>query len=235
MRACPKITRLASRARVSLVMMMRRIGIWLGRGSVQKFFFPLFLGPIVRPFWIISFHLHAFFGGQLRKVPDKQDQFPAILFRPMTCESRHAREAHAVFNDPEKFTIGKFLRLRQSHVGGFRIEALADERVAAAVIGMARGAMVGKVQPRLAKIFRGGGDGVARFARVCGNGQMPRVARHHRFQMRGRSAGAQPVVENTRGEGGRESCYRKRDNENDRSAFHGAEIYPACYLDGPSC
>src|SRR5258708_19985770 len=124
--------------------MMRRIGIWLGRGSVQKFFFPLFLGPIVRPFWIISFHLHAFFGGQLREMPDKQDQFPAILFRPMTCESRHAREAHAVFNDPEKFTIGKFLRLRQSHVGGFRIEPLADDPVAAPLTSMPRSPMSAK-------------------------------------------------------------------------------------------
>jgi len=208
-------------------MMMRRIGNWLGRGSVQKILFLLFLGPIVGPFWISSLHLHAFFGGQLRQMPDKQDQFPAILFRAMSCKRGHAREAHAVFDDPEKFTIRKFLRLRQSQVWRFRVEALADERVAAAAIGMARGAVVGEMQPRLAKIFRGGGDRIVRFTCVCGNGQMPCVARHHRFEMRGCSPSTQAVVENTRGEGGNESRDRQHGNENDRSAFHGAEICPA--------
>lgn len=205
-------------------MMMRRIGIWLGRSAVQKFILLLFLGPVVRSFWISSLHLHAFFGGQLRQTPDEQDQFPAILFRARRCESRHAREAHAVFNDPKKFTVGKFLCFRLSQVGRLRIEASAEERVPAPIIPVARRAMIGKVQPRLAKTFRRTGDGIVRFARVWGNGQMPRVARHHRFEMRRRSAGAQSVVENTRGEGGSKSRYCKHGNENDRSAFHVAAM-----------
>jgi hypothetical protein len=42
-------------------------------------------------------------------------------------------------------------------------------------------------------------------------------------------------VENAGGEGGRQSSDRKHGNENDRSAFHRAEIYPAYFLDGPPC
>jgi hypothetical protein len=208
--------------------MMRCIGIWLRRGSIQKIFFLLFLGAILGPFGIISLHLGALFGGQMRKMPDEQNQFPTIVFRTVSCKSSHAGEAHAVFNDPKEFTVGKFLRFWQTQVGRLRIEALADERVAAAIIGVAGSAMIRKVQPRVAKIFRGGGDGIPRVTGVCGNRHVARVAREHRFEVRGRSAGAQAVVENASGEGGRQSGDREQDHQYERSAFHGAEIYPPC-------
>ena len=143
-------------------MMMRCIGIWLRRSSIQKIFFLLFLGAILGPFGIIALHLGALFGGQMRKMPDKQNQFPAIVFRAVGCKSGHAGEAHPVFNDPKEFTVGKFLRFWQAQVGRFRIEALADERVAAAIVGVAGGAMIREMQSRVAKIFRGGGDGIVR-------------------------------------------------------------------------
>jgi hypothetical protein len=56
---------------------------------------------------------------------------------------------------------------------------------------------------------------------------MPRVARHHRFEMRRRSPRAQPVVQNAGNDGRRESRNRNHTNQKYRSAFHGAENYPA--------
>jgi hypothetical protein len=42
-------------------------------------------------------------------------------------------------------------------------------------------------------------------------------------------------VENAGGEGGRQSGDREQDHQYERSAFHGAEIYPAYWLDEPPC
>jgi len=214
-------------AQPPLVMMMRPIRIWLGRGSVQKIFFLLFLGAVVGSFRIVAFHLDALFRRQLWKMPDKQHTFPTVVFRPKSCESRHAREAHAVFYDPKKLAVGKFLRLIHSQVGRLGILAPADERVAAAIIPVACRAMIRKMQPRVAKIFRCTGDRIFRLARVCGNGEMPRIARHHRFKMRRRGAGAQPVMQNPRNDGRSESRNRYNTYQNNRSTLHSAEMATA--------
>ena len=107
------------------------------------------------------------------------------------------------------------------------IEAPADRRVAAPVVGMAVGAMIREVQPRTAKIFRHGGNGIVRVARARRDRHAPRVARNHCFEMRGRSPGAQAIVEKARGKCGRETRDGEQDYRDERSAFHGAEIDPA--------
>ncbi len=118
----------------------------------------MFFGAIFWSFGIVTFHFEAFRGGEMRKVPDKVNQLPAILSAAMISsiggECGHAGKTHAVFDYPEEFAVGEVLRLRQAQVGRFGVEAIADLAVAAAVVGVTDGAVIGEMKPGFAKIFR---------------------------------------------------------------------------------
>ena len=79
-------------------------------------------------------HLIEFLGGDLRQVPDEQNQAPGFL-----------SSVHSILNCVVKLAIALVLRPGRTQVGRFRIEALAEPCVAPSVIRMARGAMIGEM------------------------------------------------------------------------------------------
>src|SRR3979411_2862070 len=85
--------------------------------AIQKIPFLLFFQAILGTLWIISFHLRSLLGPQLRQMTNESHQFPAIFLSSRISESRHARKSHAILDNPEKFTVGKSLRLLQSQIG----------------------------------------------------------------------------------------------------------------------
>src|SRR5271167_4177529 len=120
------------------MVMMFRPGVFLGRRAIQKIIFFIVLFTVIRAFWVHLFHFHALFGRKLWQMADEQNQLPTVVLRIVgAAESRHAGEAHAVFDDPEKFAIGKILRARLAEIGRLGIEAPAGHGIAAAVIRMA--------------------------------------------------------------------------------------------------
>ena len=92
----------------------------------------------------------------MRKVPDEVDQLPTVQLAAVisiTGECGHTREPHTIFDNPEYFAIGQILRFGQTQIGRLGVEALANHGVATAVVGVAQGAVIRKVQPRVAQIF----------------------------------------------------------------------------------
>src|SRR6266852_1403049 len=133
--------------------------------SVQELVFFLFLGAIPRAFRIVPLHFRALFHRELRKMADEADQFPTVVLAAVdAAKGGHAGEAHAVFNDPEKFAVRETLCFQQAQVGWLRIETLANQCVSAAVVGVAGGAMIRKMEARIAQVFSGGGNGILRRA-----------------------------------------------------------------------
>src|SRR5512137_269933 len=97
-------------------------------------------------------------------MPYKKHQFPAVVFCTGRSKSWHAGESHAVFDDPEKLPVRKLLSFSQTQVWRLRIHAFAKHRVPAAVIRMARRAVIRKMQPGLAHILHVGAERISRLA-----------------------------------------------------------------------
>src|SRR6266849_280241 len=189
--------------------------------SVQELVFFLFLGAIPRAFRIVPLHFRALFHRELRKMADEADQFPTVVLAAVdAAKGGHAGEAHAVFNNPEKFAVRETLCFQQAQVGWLRIETLANQCVSAAVVGVAGGAMIRKMEARIAQVFSGGGNGILRRARICGERQVARIAGHHGFEMRRRGAGAQAIVEDRCRQKTREAGESDQDYEDESSTFH---------------
>src|SRR5882724_1402420 len=172
-----------------LLMVMRRRTPGLRRSALQEFLFLLFFRTIVGPLWIVPLHLHALFHGQLRQVPDESHQFPAIVGASMlvrSAECRHARKSHAIFNNPKKFAVRKFLCVLATQVRRLRIESMPHRIVSAAIISVADGAMVGKVPARFTLYFFRIGHGIRRALRVAWQGKPSRVPRQKHLETRWR-------------------------------------------------
>jgi hypothetical protein len=76
-------------------------------------------------------------------------EFPGILFaRTRHFPSRHAGHANAVLDDVEQLAIGHLLSRAAPHVGRLGIHLFAELGVAAAIVAMACGAMVGPMFSR---------------------------------------------------------------------------------------
>src|SRR5580700_4502807 len=90
-------------------------------------------------------HLIEFLGRDLRQVPDKQNQAPGLRDSVRSVEGRHAAQPNSIFNCVVEFAIALVLRPDCAQVGRFRVEALAEYRLAPSVIPMARGAMIGEM------------------------------------------------------------------------------------------
>jgi hypothetical protein len=86
-------------------------------------------------------HLIEFLGRDLRQVPDEQNQVPGLRDSVRSAEGWHAAQTNSIFNRVVELAIALVLRPGCAQVGRFRIEALAEYRVATSVIRMARGAM----------------------------------------------------------------------------------------------
>src|ERR1700686_2118602 len=128
-------------------MMMHSFRLLLHRRPAQKIVFLLLFFHIARALGVIALHFHALFVSELRQVANEPRQLPTVLFRSMrAAKRRHAREAHAIFNNPENFAVGELLRLLQAQVRRLRIYIAADHSISTSVVGVADGAVIGKVQ-----------------------------------------------------------------------------------------
>ena len=90
-------------------------------------------------------HLIEFLGGDLGQVSDEQNQAPVPRDSVRPVEGWHAAQTNSIFNCVVELAIALVLRRGCAQVGRFRIEALAEYRVARSVIRMARSAMKGEM------------------------------------------------------------------------------------------
>ena len=90
-------------------------------------------------------HLIEFLGRDLRQVPDEQNQAPGLRDSVGSAEGWHATQTNSIFNCVVELAIALVLRRGCAQVGRFRIETLAEKRLAVSVIRMACGAMIGEM------------------------------------------------------------------------------------------
>ena len=90
-------------------------------------------------------------GRQLLQAPNEVDQLPGVdVVAAARAPRGHAGQADAVFDDPVELAVGLVLCLgRDACPAPSGKQTAADLGVAAAVVGVARGAMVGEVRARL--------------------------------------------------------------------------------------
>jgi hypothetical protein len=102
-------------------------------------FLPQDSGAVSRPLemrWIRltlrvqPLHLIEFLGRDLRQVPDEQNQAPGLRDGVRSAEGWHAAQTNSIFNCVVELAIALVLRPGCAQVGRFRIEALAEYRVA---------------------------------------------------------------------------------------------------------
>jgi hypothetical protein len=142
----------------------------LHRLAAQKVLLILLFIAIVRPLRIHALHIDAFLLRELRQVPNEKYQLPAVILRAVAAaKRRHSREANTILNDPENFAIRKILRLRLTQIGRLRIQAFAVHRVPAAVVPVARRAMIRIVIARGFQIFFRRGHRIVHVARCAKN------------------------------------------------------------------
>ena len=115
--------------------------------SVQKLFFFLFLLEFFWAFRIKSFHLVLLFRSQLWKMPDEQDQFPAIFVLFVRAPRWHAGEPDAIVDGVIELAIAESLGCRRAQIRRFRVKVLPNTRFPAAIVCMTNGAMVRKMDP----------------------------------------------------------------------------------------
>ena len=79
-------------------------------------------------------HFIEFLWRDLRQVPDEQNQAPGLRDSVRSVEGWHAAQTNSIFNCVVELAIALVLRPGCAQVGRFRIEALAEYRVAPSVI-----------------------------------------------------------------------------------------------------
>src|SRR5580658_11270820 len=99
-------------------------------------------------------HFIEFLGRDLRQVPDEQHQAPGLRDSVRSVEGWHAAQTNSIFNCVVELAIALVLRPGCAQVGRFRIEALAEYRLARSVIPMARGAMIGEMLDASPNVLR---------------------------------------------------------------------------------
>ena len=205
------------------------MGFRLGfrRCSIQEIIFLLFFLSIIWPFRIVTLHLRALLRRQLREVAKHENKLPTVVLRAGTREGWHSRKSHPIFDHPEEFTIGEFLSFRKAQVGRLRVQPMAHHRIAAAVVSMTDGAVVGKVNPGVQKILRRGGEGICQSPGIGRNGEMSGAARHHRFEWRRRRSCAQAMMQNRGHKQNKQARANYDDKQNEGSAFHRPAIMVA--------
>ena len=128
---------------------------------MQKVVFLLFLLDFLWRLRVEFLHLQAFALTQRGKMADEGNEFPAILIvvagRP---ESGHPAQPDAVFDGVIQFAVGHLLRIFLPHVRWSRIHGLPVHSVAAAVVGVAGGAVIRPMRHALLEELGGRRDGV---------------------------------------------------------------------------
>src|SRR6202035_1388522 len=105
--------------------------------------------------------------------PDEQNQAPGLRNSVRSVEGWHAAQTNSIFNCVVELTIALVLRPGRAQVGRFRIEALAEYRLAPSVIRMARGAMIGEMFHASPNVLRGSHDGIAKLTIRRWHGYFP--------------------------------------------------------------
>ena len=152
---------------------------------------------LLRRSWIERFHIIQFFPRDLRQVMDKMDQLRTVLrlLRSAVALRRHRREANAVMDDPEEFAVGHRLGVWRLPIRCFGIHISADRCLAAAVVRVAAGAMVGKMCTSFLQHFSGNRDRIDRISLLNWNRKMANLPRHQNFQCMGFGCGAETGAE----------------------------------------
>src|SRR5437667_6908709 len=119
--------------------------MFIFRSSLQEslvlFLFLAFVGADR----IHPFHLFDLGRRNLRQMPYEMHEFPIVFHVVFIAPRGHARDPHAVLDDVKHFAVAEPLRARLAHVGDARIKVRSHFRLAAAIVGVADGAMIGEV------------------------------------------------------------------------------------------
>jgi len=159
------------------------------------------------------------------KVADEVNQLPAVQHASVSAaigKCRHSCKAHSILDDPEQLAVRKVLRFRQTQIRWLGVEAAANHGLPAAVVGVADGAMIREMQPRIAQILRRDEQRILGQPRAGRGREMTRIASEHDFEFSGRGARTEAIMEE--GSGHRDNQAEERccdDDDQESSAFHG--------------
>src|SRR5437879_12136070 len=147
------------------------------------------------------------------KVADEVNQLPTALHASVLAalgKCRHSRESHAILDDPEQFAVGKILRFRQAQIRWLGVEATSNHALPAAVVGVADGAMIREMKPRIAQILRRVEQRILRQSRTRRDRKMTQVASDHDFEFSGSGASTESVMQERCGHSDKDAdeCYR---------------------------
>src|SRR5438477_13166025 len=109
--------------------------------SLQKFFVLLLFLTFVRTDWIHPAHRIELLRRNVRQMADEQHQLPVVDLFVLAAPGWHSGHANTILDDVEDLAVGEPLALRTAHIGRFWIKTAAHLRVAAAIVGVAAGAM----------------------------------------------------------------------------------------------
>jgi hypothetical protein len=110
-------------------------------------------------------------------------------------ESRHAGEADTILDNPEEIAVREVLCFLEAKIGRVWIKTLAEQGLAAAVIVVARCAMIREVQSRYAQVLFGSDNRVWGGSGVSGDGETADITRDRRFQLARSGSRTQAVME----------------------------------------
>src|SRR5687768_4634463 len=97
-------------------------------------------------FRVDLFHQLDFLFSELRKVAYEEHQFPVLVI--LAAPSRHSREPDAVLDDVEQLAIRELLSIWLAHVRRRRVQPGIDLGLAATVVSMANGTVIGEMVAR---------------------------------------------------------------------------------------
>ena len=103
-------------------------------------------------------------------MADEEDQLPALGIVVGCAPGGHTGPADAVVNDVVELAIGQLLGFGFTHVRGAGVEVASHLGVAAAVVGVAGGAVVGEVAGGFLQYFGRGSLGIFLIAGVARHG-----------------------------------------------------------------
>ncbi len=105
----------------------------------------------------------------------------------------HAAQADAVFDDVEQLAVGLVLRFFGAHVGRLGVHSLPHGNLAAAIVGVTGGAVIGPVLTRFGENFGGGGYRILLLSGTGGESEILRDTGGEVFECGRTRAGAQAV------------------------------------------
>src|SRR6266481_9734053 len=158
------------------------------------------------------------------KVADEVNQLPAVQHASVPAaigKCRHSRKAHAILDDPEQLAVRKVLRFRQTQIRWLGVEAAPNHGLPAAVVGMADGAMIREMQPRIAQILRRDEQRILGQPRAGRGREMTYIASDHDFESIRSGASTEAVMQDGDGHSDNHAEERYSDGDHEGSDLHG--------------